>query len=117
LKWLGIPRPDEIPYKLTEAEKKLVSPWRIQDFSAIDYLKNLNYTAYLKDRKLISQEPKIIESKKGNIKLEVIVFRSLILKCKFLEKITKKIIHKAIPRYVICSLPIVRNRNMIEISK
>ena len=65
LKWLGIPRPDEIPYKLTEAEKKLVSPWRIQDFSAIDYLKNLNYTAYLKDRKLISQEPKIIESKKG----------------------------------------------------
>lgn len=65
LKQLGIPRPEEIPANLTEARRKLISPWKIQDFSYLDYLEKLNYTAYLGGRKLVSQSQKVIENEKG----------------------------------------------------
>ena len=44
---------------------KLVSPWKIQDFSYLDYLETQNFTPYLKNRKLISRDPEIIQNGRG----------------------------------------------------
>jgi len=43
---------------------KLISIWKIEDFSCLDHLEKLNYTAYWKNKKIVSHDPEIIEGQK-----------------------------------------------------
>jgi len=58
---------------------KLVSPWKIQDFSYLDHLEKLNYTAYWKNRKLVSHDPEIIENKNITV-LEIPNFTRILMR-------------------------------------
>jgi DNA-binding Lrp family transcriptional regulator len=64
---------------LRTKNKKLVSPWKIQDFSYLDHLEKLNYTAYWKNRKLVSHDPEIIENEKMTV-LEILNFTRILMK-------------------------------------
>ena len=59
--------------------KKLVSPWKIQDFSYLDRLEKLNYAAYWKNKKLVSHDPEIIENQKTTV-LQIPNFTRVLMK-------------------------------------
>jgi len=65
--------------KIEGRNGKLVSPWKIQDFSYLDHLEKLNYTAFLKNKKIVSREPEIIQNEKM-IVLEIPNFTRLLMK-------------------------------------
>ena len=46
---------------------RLVSPWKIDDFSHLDHLEKLNFSAYWKYKKIVSHNPEIIQDKKMTV--------------------------------------------------
>ena len=58
---------------------KLVSPWKIQDFSYLDRWEKLNYTAFIKNKKIVSREPEIIQNEKMTV-LEIPNFTRFLMK-------------------------------------
>jgi len=64
---------------LRTKNKKIVSPWKIQDFSYLDHLEKLNFTAYWKNKKLVSHDPEIIENQKMTV-LETSNFTRILMK-------------------------------------
>ena len=64
---------------LRTENKKMISPWKIQDFSFLDHLEKLNYRAYWKHRKLVSNDPEIIESEKMTV-LQIPNFTRVLMK-------------------------------------
>jgi len=65
--------------KIEGRNGKLVSIWKIEDFSYLDHLEKLNYTAYWKNRKLVSHDPEIIEGQKITV-LQVPNFTRFLMK-------------------------------------
>ena len=58
---------------------KLVSPWKIEDFSHLDRLEKSNFMAFLKNKKIVSQSPEIIENEKMTV-LEIPNFTRALMK-------------------------------------
>jgi len=65
--------------KIKGRDGKLVSIWKIEDFSYLDYLEKLNYTAYWKNKKIVSRDPEIIENEKMTV-LEIPNFTRFLMK-------------------------------------